>query len=794
MKTQAINKSLSLKLFSEAEEIKDLVGIINYGKSLANNEAKDIKVKTVVFHANHSKNEHRYTRFEVKKKSGGIRTIHAPNKGLKGILQGLNEVILNLYDFHEASFGFVPNKSIVENAKLHTGQRFVYNIDLKDFFHSFDRKWVKYGFMMPPFNLNGEKENLAFFLASLCTHPFEVEGEIKHVLPQGAPTSPTITNILCRRLDRKLTGFAKRFGVTYSRYADDITFSSNHDIYKKEDFQKELKRIIEDDQKLKINPKKTRLQNENYRQEVTGLVVNEKVNVTRRYVKQIRQWLYLWERYGYKKASEIILKDHISDKGHVKSHTTPIEAIIGGKLEFLKSVKGENSKTYALLLNRFNKLCDRLGRFQKSKGKGDLSPEAIQEDDILTDFSSSRPSSNRKMPTLYSSIFFPKEKKKVETNPEQTDDFENDLDFLFDPSKLIKVSKNEKRSNDILKISITGPEPNKTKLFNDLVLRKGTEIPYEESIENVEKKIFKSRPIIKLPRPKELHEFLDYFTTKDKSIKNLTHPFASDFIEYDDFISNCKKDFDDGIAKYSNLPDAILERIKQFVFEKKPKWYLRKGSKKIIKEIGWSDSEFVEWYKSNKKHPSYDDDYNKEMIFPFKESIQIRADIGNLRRILKDAEIEAFGEGSAFEIIISENIDSANFFTDVDQLGQAIFLIFLIIKHYGEKSFNNIVKIEFEISEGFKVLQIIHVGSKCAKSAKDRSIMGGDFKSIRSSLFGICNWEIKANFSNGAYQFPLLSDQKPRGEIHPEIALGNGHFKVLNHEDVEGFTHILKFY
>ncbi|MCS6834005.1 MAG: reverse transcriptase domain-containing protein, partial [Flammeovirgaceae bacterium] len=138
---------------------------------------------------------------------------------------------------------------------------------MKDFFHTFDRNRVKMAFMYEPFNLKGDREPLAFLLASLCTHPLEIEGEIKTVLPQGSPTSPTLTNILCRKLDRRLTGLANRFGATYTRYADDITFSSSHNIYKDEEFEKELKRIIEEDRKLVINEEKTRLQKATYRQE-----------------------------------------------------------------------------------------------------------------------------------------------------------------------------------------------------------------------------------------------------------------------------------------------------------------------------------------------------------------------------------------------------------------------------------------------------------------------------------------------------------------------------------------------
>ena len=210
------------------------------------------------------------------------------------------------------------------------------------------------GFMSAPFDLKGEKEPLAFLLASLCTHPFEVDGAIRTVLPQGSPTSPTLTNILCKKLDRRLNGLAKRFGATFTRYADDITFSSSHNFYSDEKFTKELRRIIEVDQQLAINPKKTRLQKDAYRQEVTGLIVNEKVNVRRRYVKQIRMWLYYWEKYGYDRAERVFRKDYVLDKGHVKDHDARFVMVLHGKLEFLKMVKGEGDGTYRGLKERFD--------------------------------------------------------------------------------------------------------------------------------------------------------------------------------------------------------------------------------------------------------------------------------------------------------------------------------------------------------------------------------------------------------------------------------------------------------
>ena len=343
--------------FRSIQSKEDLVELLSEAKNLFYGEkCKPVQIKSLTYYANPEICRRRYQTFTIKKKSGGSRTIQAPVKGLKTLLRSLNLVLQCMYEPHEAATGFVLEKSIIDNAKKHVGHNYVLNLDLKDFFHSFDRNRVKMCFMYEPFNLNEDKEPLAFLLASLCTHPLEIEGEIKNVLPQGSPTSPTITNILCKKLDRRLSGLAKRFGATYTRYADDITFSSPHNIYNNEDFNKELKRIIELDQKLTINLKKTRLQKAAYRQEVTGLVVNDKVNVRKRYIKQIRMWLYYWEKYGYEKAVLIFKMDYISDKGHVKNVNPNLINVIDGKLEFLKMVKGEKDSSYSGLKKRFDKL------------------------------------------------------------------------------------------------------------------------------------------------------------------------------------------------------------------------------------------------------------------------------------------------------------------------------------------------------------------------------------------------------------------------------------------------------
>lgn len=360
--------------FAELQNKEDLVKLLSTAKNIYyGEECKPIQLKSLTYYANPTISTNRYITFTIKKKSGADRTIHAPVKGLKSILRSLNFVLQCIYVPHKAATGFVLEKSIVDNAKKHVGHNYVLNIDLKDFFFSFDLYRVKFGLLHELWNIksirNFKKENeeefnrieeIAFLIACLCTHPIEIDGEIKTVLPQGSPTSPTLTNILCRKLDRRLTGLANRFGLTYTRYADDITFSSPHNIYKDEKFYKELKRIIEEDQKLIINTKKTRLQKSGYRQEATGLVINDKVNVRKRYVKQIRMWLYYWEKYGYEKAEQIFKRDYLNDKGHIKNMKAKLSNVLDGKLEFLKMVKGEDDGTYRGLKGRFDQLVSKI--------------------------------------------------------------------------------------------------------------------------------------------------------------------------------------------------------------------------------------------------------------------------------------------------------------------------------------------------------------------------------------------------------------------------------------------------
>lgn len=368
MKLDAKHIETIKKSFRKMKSKEDLLLLLNIVKVyLYGEKTFPISLKQLKYHYTPKANKKRYIEFTIKKKSGAERTISAPNSGLKDIQQCLNVIFQSIYTVNPAAYGFVQNKSIVDNAKNHSKSIYVYNIDLKDFFPSIDQARVWGRLKSAPFNLNESngKLELANIIASLCCHEMEVErpnddGDFiksrRNVLPQGAPTSPILSNIICDRLDIRLSGVAKRFGLKYSRYADDITFSSMHNVFQRNsDFIIEVNRIVKE-QKFVIKESKTRLQKQGYRQEVTGLIVNEKPNVNKRYIATLRMWLYYWEKYGYQKANGYFAVKYMADKGHLKTAAPSLENVFAGKLEFLKMVKGKDNSTFKGLKMRFDKL------------------------------------------------------------------------------------------------------------------------------------------------------------------------------------------------------------------------------------------------------------------------------------------------------------------------------------------------------------------------------------------------------------------------------------------------------
>lgn len=308
-------------------------------------------------------NGKQYKLFEIPKKSGGTRTIKAPVGGLKAVQRKLAIELEAVYPGRDYVQGFVKNGSIVGNARLHLNKRQVLNIDLENFFPTITATRIIGLLRKRPFEFNNE---VASTIAGLVCD----DGS----LPQGAPTSPVLSNIICLRMDNQLRAYGKRMRATYSRYADDITFSTyskNFPIAKIEEefgiktvvLHKELGEIIESNY-FRINPKKTRLRLGTQSKYVTGVKVNAYPNLPRNYIRQLRSMLHAWEKFGPDLAQEDFTNKH---HGGGKSFT----ATVRGRLAHLKNVIGDYDPVYRRLYNRFVDV--------EGQGRSHLPLDAIEE-------------------------------------------------------------------------------------------------------------------------------------------------------------------------------------------------------------------------------------------------------------------------------------------------------------------------------------------------------------------------------------------------------------------------------
>lgn len=224
-----------------------------------------------------ARNPERFCRvYWVRKKGGGERQIVAPGGKLLTVQRWILRRILDKVEPEKSAYGFVRGRSILDNAKRHVGQGVVMRLDVKDFFPS-----IRYREVRRVFERLGYPYGVASVLANVCT--------IRGALPQGAPTSPALSNLVCRRLDRRLSGLAKRLGFRYTRYADDLVFSSD---------DKRLPKLIPflrevlKEEGFELNEGKIRVMREGERQMVTGLVVNERANVPREQRRRLRAALH----------------------------------------------------------------------------------------------------------------------------------------------------------------------------------------------------------------------------------------------------------------------------------------------------------------------------------------------------------------------------------------------------------------------------------------------------------------------------------------------------------------------
>lgn len=286
------------------------------------------KLKWLTYHRGTATISH-YTQFTIPKKSGGTREISAPKSDLRQVQTWIKEQILDQIEIDPRAFGFVKGRSTVAHASEHVGRAAVVKMDLADFFPSITFHRVKGLFRS--FGYSGQISTL---LALLCTEPprqkVKFDGKYYYVamdqraLPQGACTSPAITNILCRRLDTRLTKLAEEREFTYSRYADDLTFScAEAGLTHIGSLLSKTASAIQFEG-FQINAKKTRVLRASARQKVTGVVVNEKPNISRKDLRSFRAMLHNVEKNGIEQENRAGHPDFL---GYLKGYASYVAMV-----------------------------------------------------------------------------------------------------------------------------------------------------------------------------------------------------------------------------------------------------------------------------------------------------------------------------------------------------------------------------------------------------------------------------------------------------------------------------------
>lgn len=300
-------------------------------------------------------NNQKYSTFRIPKKSGGIREIFAPTPELKSlqrrVADQLSSCLLDIEKAtgqrNKASHGFMPNKSILTNASVHRNKRYVFNMDLKDFFPTISGQRIR-GLLINDRRLQFHT-TAATTLAHIACH--------NGVLPQGSPCSPVISNLIAGILDVHLSRLAKDYGCRYTRYADDITFSTNLKQFpsaiattdpansNKWIIGSRLEKAIKN-AGFSVNQKKTRMQYKTSRQTVTGLVVNNRINVPAEYRHRTRAYVHFLITRG-----KFHIRERTKDEnGNVIDVSVPgTPAQLHGMLGFIHSVDNvlrANQKKY----------------------------------------------------------------------------------------------------------------------------------------------------------------------------------------------------------------------------------------------------------------------------------------------------------------------------------------------------------------------------------------------------------------------------------------------------------------
>lgn len=332
---------MSLPTITSLQDLADFLGV---------------KRGQLAYYAYYIESDQAYTSFAIRKRSGKERQIDAPVKGLKDLQRIIYEKFSDEILFRKCVYGYIEDRSILHNSTRHLRQRWLLRVDLKDFFPTITSGRVAGMFRALPF---GMAEKPARALALISTK----NGR----LTQGSPLSPWVSNVICRGLDYSLQKLASKHKCFYSRYADDLFFSTSNGLFPvalahMNDGESNITigeelRLAITDAGFSPNEEKTSLKANSQRQIVTGIVVNSRPNVPKQYVKNIRAALYSWEKYGLP-AAEAYWQTNVDYRNRWKGSAPRFRWVVRGQINFLRYVKGEADPVYLKLATRLKRLDD----------------------------------------------------------------------------------------------------------------------------------------------------------------------------------------------------------------------------------------------------------------------------------------------------------------------------------------------------------------------------------------------------------------------------------------------------
>ena len=670
-----------------------------------------------------------YRSIKIKKKRGGFRELHIPTRILKAVQYYLLKNMSLIFNPHKCSYAFEYSKSIKDHAAQHVKKKYVYTLDLVDFFGSINWGRLNGCFQAYPFNLNNISARI---LANIFIY--------KDSLPQGAPSSPFLANMICRSLDAELYRWAIKNKFNYSRYADDITFSTNLNSITKEVLE-EIKVIIKK-AGFTINTAKERLMPYYQKQMVTGLIVNRKVNVPRAYIRNIRATLHNLSISDVN--SQLIRKTYFNSPDDINKYNS--RAFSKNKYQKIDKVQSNNkflldpivAINHQIINNKFKKTIN-------IKVKEDI--KNLDEVNIFSEFVSGDLTDNKISTT-----------KKVmysETSPQDKflESLKGKIEFIgFIKGKTNNIYKTllQKYNQIIEKGTIEPSIDDETKL-------KGVQ---STTIKDKHDAKVKKYEIHMLHKPILTTDLFTSFTQYEKPLRNLLH--APDESELE--ISTIYKE---AYEYYSSMKPQIKPSIRKLILELLSIYRNHNKGYKFLNEL-WDKEDFQKDLTEIYKKSRFGKDGHKY------------TDLKNL--INGIITTKKFSHPIQFE-----SFDDIYIYTP--DLKKALTIIISMLKEkfiFGEHE----LEIIGEKNKNFQLIKIKHINSFIDKdyiefiNKIDKG--NGEFGKCKLLLKNICDWSIISKFNNGKfYKIWLLDKDHNKAESFFEP------FEQSNKDYVE---HIIKIY